>query len=211
MGRSAEFSRAGEQAREVLDAKHRAREVTLGACRRAIQSSARSIRAMHRGEIDNARTLVAEAREALVEADAALLGHADVRYAGFLRDATKEYVEACLTIAFVRGEPLPTVDDLGAEPSAYLNGMAEAASELRREVLDCLRANELAKAEELMAVMDDVYSLLVTVDYPDALTGGLRRSTDALRAVLERTRGDLTTTMVAARLQASIDRMSGGS
>ena len=122
-----------------------------------------------------------------------------------MHDAKKEFAEARITLAFVRGEPLPTAGELGVDVPAYLNGMAEAASELRRRLLDCLRSERLDRAEELLATMDEVYSLLVTIDYPDALTGGLRRTTDALRAVMERTRGDLTTAIVAARLRAAIE------
>ena len=122
------------------------------------------------------------------EAERALDGHPDVRYAGFLHDAKKEFAEANLTLAFVEGSPeLPTADELGVEVQAYLNGMAEAASELRRQALDCLRRGDNTEAERLLGVMDDVYGVLITIDYPDALTGGLRRTTDALRAVLERT------------------------
>ena len=124
----------------------------------------------------------------LAEADAALVGHPDVRYAGFIHDAKKEFAEANLTLAFVGGNPIPTADELGVEVQAYLNGMSEAASELRRQTLDCLRRDDNEEAERLLAVMDDVYGVLITIDFPDALTGGLRRSTDALRAVLERTR-----------------------
>jgi translin len=105
----------------------------------------------------------------------------------------------------VRDEPLPTPQDLGLDAAPYANGLAEAASELRRQLLDRLRAGDLARAEVLMGAMDEIYGLLVTVDFPDGVTGGLRRSTDALRAVLERTRGDLTTAMVAARLQHAIE------
>ncbi|MCZ7528074.1 MAG: haloacid dehalogenase [Acidimicrobiia bacterium] len=205
MDRSSEIAAAGRSARDVLEEKHRAREVTLAAGRKAIQASAAAIRAVHRGELDRARDLVGEARDRLAEADGAVADHPDVRYSGFLHDARKEYVEASLTLAFTAGEPVPAAGELGAEAPAYLNGMAEAASELRRDVLDCLRHDRLERAEELLGVMDDVYSVLVTVDYPDALTGGLRRATDALRAVLERTRGDLTTTMVAQRLRATIE------
>ena len=104
------------------------------------------------------------------------------------------------------GDPLPTADELGVDVQPYLNGMAEAASELRRQVLDCLRAGDSGAGRELLATMDDVYALLVTVDYPDAVTGGLRRTTDALRAVLERTRGDVTNAVVAARLQAAVQQ-----
>jgi translin len=128
-----------------------------------------------------------------------------VAYAGFLHDAEKEYAEAVLTSALVAGAPLPGHTDLGVEPQAWLNGLAEAASELRRHLLDRLREGDARMAEDLLAAMDDVYEQLVGIDYPDAVTGGLRRTADALRAVLERTRSDLTTTLLQFRLQAAIE------
>jgi len=202
--RADEIGDVGRSARGVLDEKHRARETTLGASRRTIQACAAAIRAVHRGEFDVAQERITEASALLGEADAEVAAHPDVRHGGYLHDAKKEFAEANLTLAFVRGDPLPTPEALRVETPAYLNGMAEAASELRRHLLDCLRAGRLQRAEGLLGVMDDVYGLLVTVDYPDALTGGLRRTTDALRAVLERSRGDLTTTIVADRLQTTI-------
>ena len=207
MDRSAQIAAAGVAAQSVLEEKHRAREITLTASRRAIRSCATAIRAVHRHEFDVARQLIAEAGASLAEAERALEGHHDVRYAGFLHDAKKEFAEANLTLAFVEGSPeLPTAEALGVEVRAYLNGMAEAASELRRQALDCLRRGDNSEAEALLGVMDDVYGVLITIDYPDALTGGLRRTTDALRAVLERTRGDVTTSLVAARLQAAVEK-----
>lgn len=205
MERAAEIAAIGTQCRQTLEDKHQAREVVLTASRRAIQSSAASIRATHRGEFDIAAELADAARAALREADAALASQPDLRGNGPIHDARKEVVEAWLTLALVRGDALPDPAELGVDASAYLNGMAEAASELRRQVLDCLRRGELDRGETLMAAMDDVYSVLATIDYPDVVTGGLRRTTDALRAVLERTRGDLTTAIVASRLQAAID------
>jgi translin len=203
--RAAEIATLGERARAAFDDKHRAREITIAASRRAIQACAASIRATHRGEYDAADTLAREARDHLREADEALVGHPDVRTTGPLYDAKKELAEAWLTLALVRDDPLPTADDLGIEIAAYCNGLAEAASELRRQLLDQLRRGDLARAERLVGAMDEIYSLLVTIDYPDGVTGGLRRTTDALRAVLERTRGDLTTSMVAARLQHALE------
>ena len=205
MDRAAEIAAVRAHAREVLDAKHAAREVTLGACRQIIQSCAAAIRAVQREEFAGAEELIAEAATHVARADAAVAGHPDVRHGGYLHDAKKEFAEAHLTLAFVRGDPLSSAATIGVEIPAYLNGMAEAASELRRHTLDCLRADRLARAEELLAVMDEVYALLVTVDYPDAVTGGLRRTTDALRAVIERTRGDLTNALVAQRLRAAIE------
>jgi translin len=209
MQRAAEIAALGAACRQTLDERHHAREVVLGASRRAIQSSAASIRATHRAEFENAAELATDARSQLAQADAALSSQPDLRGNGPIHDARKEVVEAWLTLALVRGDALPGPDELGVDASAYLNGMAEAASELRRQVLDCLRRGELERGESLMAAMDDVYSVLATIDYPDVVTGGLRRTTDALRAVLERTRGDLTTTIVASRLQASIDAATG--
>jgi translin len=132
-----------------------------------------------------------------------------VAYAGFLHDAEKEYAEAVLTAALVAGTPLPGHHDLAVEPPAWLNGLAEAASELRRHLLDRLREGQSSVAENLLVAMEDAYDLLVTVDYPDAVTGGLRRSADALRAVLERTRSDLTTTLLQFRLQTALERRAG--
>ena len=190
----------------MLESKHKAREVTLAACRKTIQACAASIRAVHREQYDTAEELSAQAAAHLSEAMAAVEEHPDIRHAGFVHDASKEYAEARMTLAFVRGDPLPGADELvGVEVQAYLNGMAEAASELRRYILDLLRRGRPERGEELLGYMDEVYSLLVTIDFPDAMTGGLRRTTDALRGVLERTRGDLTTTLLQSRLLEGIE------
>lgn len=211
MDRAEEIAKVGAAVQAVLDDKHQAREITLRASRSTIQCSAASIRATHRGEFERAEELADEAGAHVARADEAVAAHLDVRHGGYLHDAKKEYAEARITLAFVRGDALPMPADLGVEPPAYLNGMAEAASELRRHILDCLRADQLERAEMLLGTMDDVYGLLVTIDYPDALTGGLRRTTDALRAVIERTRGDLTNALVAARLRAAIASADGSS
>ncbi|HVJ96408.1 MAG TPA: haloacid dehalogenase [Acidimicrobiia bacterium] len=205
MDRSSEIAKLGDAARAAFEEKHQAREITIGASRQAIQRCAASIRATHRREYEQAETLAKEAREYVAQADEALAGHPDVRSSGPLHDAKKELAEAWLTLALVRDDPLPTAAELGIEIAPYCNGLAEAASELRRQTLDLLRAGKLDEAEKLMGSMDEIYSLLVTIDYPDGVTGGLRRTTDALRAVLERTRGDLTTAIVSARLQGAIE------
>jgi translin len=204
--RRAEIGAIGDRARDAFEQKHRARELTIGASRQAIQACAASIRATHRGEFEAAEQLAQQARDHVAAADAALAGHPDVRSGGPLHDAKKELAEAWCTLALVREDPLPSPEELGIEVAPYCNGLAEAASELRRQLLDQLRSGRLERAEELMRAMDEIYSLLVTIDYPDGVTGGLRRTTDALRAVLERTRGDLTTAIVASRLQGAIER-----
>lgn len=134
-----------------------------------------------------------------------------VAYAGFLHDAEKEYAEAVLTRALISGGPLPGPADVGVGVPAWLNGLAEAASELRRHLLDRLRHDQTADAERLLGAMEEVYEAVVSVDYPDAVTGGLRRTADALRAVLERTRSDVTTTTMQLRLRTALERAAGGS
>ena len=203
VSRRAELHQLVSDASAPLVAANEAREIGLAACRRVIRLSGSAIRSVHRLDFDEAAKVIADAARTLREA---LAAHPAVAYAGFLTDAEKEFVEATLTLALVRGEALPSATELGVMSSSWLKGLAEAASELRRHLLDRLRAGDLARGEELLAVMDDAYDALVLVDFPDAITGGLRRTLDALRAVLERTRGDVTTTVLQTGLREAIER-----
>ena len=163
-------------------------------------------RAVHRDERERAEGLIAESRAALAEAGTACAGYPEVEHAGFLADARKEYVEACTTYALVAGEEVPGPNELGVGDAEYLNGLAETVGELRRRVLDRLRAGELDRAEALLAAMDDIYALLTTIDFPDGITGGLRRATDVARGITERTRGDVTTALLQERLRVELAR-----
>lgn len=187
-----------------IESIHTARERTIAATRVLVRQSANSIRAAHRGDFVTARHLLALAAEVVAEINDATAGAPEVRYAGYTQDALKEYAEAHLVFAFLAGEEPPTGEMIGVEPAAYLNGLAEAASELRRAILDGLRRGAIERSERLLTIMDDVYSSLLTVDYPEAITGGLRRSTDALRTVLERTRGDVTAAIRQEQLIAAM-------
>ena len=212
-GRTEELAALSGSLRVELDRAHQAREQGLTACRRTVRACGLAIRAVHRLDAAGAAQLTAEAAGHLREAQAVLRPHPRVAHAGFLHDAEKEYAEAELTAALVAGRALPSAEVLDVGIPAWLCGLAEAASELRRHLLDRIRGGELQRGEHLLGAMEEVYDLLVTVEYPDALTGGLRRSTDALRAVLERSRSDVTTTVMQARLQAALDqaRAPGGS
>ncbi|MDP9312014.1 MAG: haloacid dehalogenase [Chloroflexota bacterium] len=187
-----------------MDETNKAREAALSTSRSLVRQCANAIRATHRQEWEVAQALLGEADQTANELRSRLQQHAAILHAGYTQDALKEYAEARLTYAMVRGETLPTATAIDVLPAAYLNGLAEAASELRRYILDGLRKGDVATGERLLGAMDDVYSLLVTVDYPDAVTGGLRRTTDALRAVLERTRGDLTAALRQEQLMAAL-------
>lgn len=199
-----ELDQAVDAAIVQLDATNRARETALTTSRSLIRQCANTIRAIHRHEWQEADQLISGAAEIAARLLTLLEPYPALLHAGYTQDAFKEYAEACITRALVENASLPSAAELRVEPAAYLNGLAEAASELRRFLLDSLRRGETRDSERLLAAMDDVYSLLVTVDYPDAVTGGLRRTTDALRAVLERTRGDLTTTLRQEQLIAAL-------
>jgi translin len=203
--RGAELASLSQSVRRELDAANAAREVALAACRRTIRACGSSIRAVHLLRPEDALRLADEAGSALRVAQQALAPFPSLVGSGPLHDAAKEYAEARLTAALVSDQPLPSADALGVSAAAWLNGLAEAASELRRHLLDRLRQADLSHGEALLAAMDEAYGLLVTMDYPDAVSGGLRRTTDALRAVLERTRGDLTTTILQSRLQHALN------
>ena len=197
--------------RARFDTKTAAREKALPASRRSIRASANAIRAIHRHELDLARELIAESRAAIDEGLSAVTGEPDVWFAGFLQDAQKEYAEANLTYALVVGAPaigqmMPTPTSLGVEDAPFLNGMAEAIGEGRRHVLDLLRAGDVARGEAILREMEDMYEVLVTMDYPDAITLNLRRSTDVARSLIEKTRGDLSIAFVQRDVHDALDR-----
>jgi translin len=168
---------------------------------------ARAIRTIHREEWDKADRLMAEAREASRVLVAGARDHPSVYYAGYTQDSLKEYVEAHLTHALTRDRPLMTPEELGVEGNTWLNGLAEAATELRRRILDIIRLGHSQEAERLLDAMDEIYSVLVTFDFNDTITGGLRRRTDTVRAVLERTRGDVTTSLRQAELEQALESL----
>lgn len=188
---------------EELDRVNAAREAALPACRRVIRAAGSSIRAVHRGDDAEAARLAEESEASLRQAQASLVGFPHVAAAGFLHDAEKEYVEARTVAALIGGVPVPGPGDLAVGGPAWMRGVAEAASELRRYLLDRLREGDLARSQELLDTMDEVYDALVVVDYPDALTSGLRRTLDQLRAVLERSRGDVTNAVIVRGVRGS--------
>jgi translin len=194
-------------ARAELETRNAAREQALSQSRELIRTCANTIRAVHRRDYEQARNLLAAAR-ALSEGLAERLApFPDLFYTGYVQDAQKEYVEATSTLSLVSGSPMPSPESLGVAAAPFLNGLAETVGELRRFVLDKLRRGELDGSEALLQTMDDIYALLVTIDYPDALTGGLRRTTDAARGILERTRGDLTFALRQQALEQSLARV----
>jgi translin len=196
-----------EQIRLVLASKDAAREKALPLCREIIRHCSDTIRAVHRHEFDTAAALLDSARNLLNEAHQSVTAYPELQNAGFIRDAQKEFAEASLTLAMVTGRPLPEPGELGVEAAAYLNGLGEAVGELRRYLLDGVRQNDFSQSEQLLSAMDAIYNILVGMDFPDAITNGLRRTTDTVRSILERTRSDLTLIMKQQELKQKLDSL----
>ena len=202
-----DLDQTAEIIRQEFERKNAARDKAYQSSRELIRLCARAIRAVHREEWDTAEALIAEAGQATEELVAGVRDYPALYFAGYTQDAIKEFVEANLTYALVRNRPLPRPEDLGAEYNTWLNGLAEAATELRRRILDIIRHGHSDEAERLLDSMDQIYSLLVTFDFTDSITGGLRRRTDTVRAVLERTRGDITTSLRQAELEEALEAL----
>jgi len=198
-----------EEALEALASRHKTREMALELSRRLIRHSANTIRAVHRGEFEKAKEMLDEGRVVVEQFNADLADERGIYEAGYVQDALKEYVEASITYALLADQPLPSPDELQIDYPAYLKGLAEAMGEMRRAILDLMRRGDLEKGEALLKIMDEVYGILVTVDYPDAITRGLRRTTDMVRGVLERTRGDLTMAVRQQRLETTLKEFEG--
>ncbi len=204
-----DFEALYQKYHKLYEERNAAREQALALCRQTTRQAANAIRAIHRLEFDEAARLVEEAKRSAQMAGAGLKEHPDVFYAGFIHDAQKEYVEASVTLGLITRSVMPNQEELAVEDAAYLNGLGEAVGELRRHILDRLRHNQLDECERLLGYMDEIYNLLVTIDYPEAMTHGLRRTTDAARGVLERTRADFTTAVLQSQLDERLRQVAG--
>jgi translin len=193
-----------ERIHKSFEARSKARDQALSQARTLTRHCAHAIRAVHRDDYELARENLSKARRIADSLYNDLSNYPDLYFAGYTQSALKEFAEASIVYALVRGENLPTPEELGLENNTYLNGLAETAGELRRRCLDILRHGYSEEAECLLGHMDDIYAVLITMDYPDAITGGLRRQTDIVRGVTERTRGDLTLSQRQEHLEKSL-------
>lgn len=196
-----------EQIRKTFDARTSARDQALAQARQLTRACSLAIRAVHRDDVETMDAQLQEARQLSDTLRNSLASHPDLYYAGYTQDALKEFVEANVTCALIQNQPLQTPEELIVEPATYLNGLAEVVGELRRRTLDILRHGYSEEAERLLGYMDEIYSILVTMDYPDAITNGLRRQTDLARGIIEKTRGDITFSLRGGHLEQAIGKL----
>jgi translin len=198
-----------EKIRHDFTTKNAARDRALIASRELVRYCSLSIRAVHRAEFTEADGLLAQAQALVSELVTSLQVVPDIFYAGYVQDSLKEFAEARVFYALVAGQPLPDPDELDVQYASYLNALGEAVGELRRYILDGLRQGKTARCEEILQAMDDVYSVMVTMDFPDAITGNLRRTTDVTRGIMEKTRGDLTFALRQDNLEKALAAFEG--
>ncbi|HSL46910.1 MAG TPA: haloacid dehalogenase [Anaerolineales bacterium] len=197
-----------ERIRQNFDVRTSKRDEALKQARQLTRACSLAIRAVHRDDMEAMEASLAEAQKLADDLRADLQGHPELFYAGYTQDSLKEFVEANVTCALIQNQPLLTPEDLGVEDATYLNGLAEVVGELRRRTLDILRSGYSEEAERLLGHMDEIYSVLVTMDYPDAITNGLRRQTDLARGIIEKTRGDVTLSLRVHHLAGAISSLS---
>jgi translin len=202
------LEKIADEIRQTFDAQTGTRDKTLGQARALTRACALAIRAVHRMDIEVMQAHLDEARQLADSLHENLAEYPYFYYAGYTQDSLKEFAEASITCALLRHQPLPTPEELNLPANTYLNGLAESVGEMRRRCLDTLRQDNSAEAERLLGLMDDIYAVLVTMDYPDAITNGLRRQTDVIRAIIERTRGDVTFSLRGEKLQRSLSFLS---
>jgi len=203
-----ELEAIAAELRPKFAAEDEAREKALRSCRQVIRHSADAIRAVHRQEQDKAKGLLDSAYELVLELNHDLAKHGRLLHSGFVHDAQKEFAEGSITLALIAGEDLPKPETLGVSNAAYLDGLGESVGELRRHILDSLRRGDFSRCEELLNIMDEIYGILITMDFPELLAHGLRRTTDAIRGIIERTRGDLTVALRQKKLETKLNDLS---
>ena len=197
-----------ERIRQNFDVRTSKRDEALKQARQLTRACSLAIRAVHRDDKEAMEANLAEAQTLADILRGELRVHPELFFAGYTQDSLKEFVEAKVTCALIQNQALQTPQDLGAEDATYLNGLAEVVGELRRRTLDILRSGYSEEAERLLGIMDEIYSVLVTMDYPDAITNGLRRQTDLARGIIEKTRGDVTASLRGQQLTEAIRGLS---
>ena len=197
-----------ERIRQNFDLRTSKRDEALKQARQLTRACSLAIRAVHRDDKEAMEANLAEAQTLADTLRDELKDYPGLFYAGYTQDSLKEFVEANVTCALIQNQPLQTPEELRVEDATYLNGLAEVVGELRRRTLDILRSGYSEEAERLLGHMDEIYSVLVTIDYPDAITNGLRRQTDLARGIIEKTRGDLTFSLRSRQLSEAIQGLS---
>ena len=184
-----------------FDSIYNIREDSLKISRKSIQYASKSIRSVHRQELNEAEEYLIECQKCLSELMILTYDYPMIKYNGFVVDAEKEMVEASLVLTFEKDSILLFPSELNVSAVGYVGGLGDAIGEWRRRSLDLLRQLQIDEASKYLSIMELGLDILCELDYPDGMTGGLRRISDNARSIIERTRSDITNASVQAQLR----------
>jgi len=199
------LGRAQEEIREAYEQKNE----LMRAVRRTTKLAKRAIFSIHKGELDEARKLLDEAKKELAEMRAFLNARPGVASINVLGPAFQEYSEAEVLLAIVSGSDIPGPDELGVPPSDFLLGLADVVGELRRRALDALKSGRFREAEACLELMEEIYMELISLDEAQAILSELRRKCDIARRLIEATRGDISVEARRLSLEKALGRLEG--
>jgi len=183
------------------------REEVLQKTRLIVRKAAETIKAVHREEWDNAEKNIAEMRTALKSVGEQVKQHETLAKRNYVEISEQEFAEAAILYSLLHESQIKTPSDLQIPDLSWLLGLADVAGELRRHCLDAIRNGNMAVAEHMLELMEEIYQNLFSLDYPKGLLGGLREKTDAVRKMLQATRGELAIATHMARLNENLEKV----
>ncbi|MCM8759485.1 MAG: haloacid dehalogenase [Candidatus Omnitrophica bacterium] len=199
-----ELERLEKEFRDFFENIDIAREQSLKLSREVTRLSSRAIKKLHQQNYDEAQKLLEQATTLLISARQAVIKFPEVQYAGFLHNAEKELIEGLIFFKILKDNSIFIPDFDAFDRISFLHGLCEAMGELRRNILDRIRKDQVEDLENMLSLMDDVYYFVSCFDYPDVITRNLRRVLDVLRSTVEKTRADITLTLQQKSLEKKL-------
>ena len=197
-----------ENLSSIFDKLNDIREQSLTTSREIVRECSKSIRNIHRNDEVSAKEHIENARKKLENLKSITSDVSEISYAGYVLDAEREFVEAVMFYTFEVSGYIEPFNNFNVHPSSYIQGIGDTIGEWRRKALDHLRNLDIKKAETYLAIMEEGMGTLNELDYPDALTGGLRRYADNARSIIERTRSDITNAFINESLRKDISNIN---
>ena len=193
-----------KQASDILLNREKARDEAYSRARRARTLSKQAILLLHSGDKKKAEENLDESRKLLVEIKEYVSVHPEIGQYEAVTAARQEFSEASILYGLNTKAGYPSPVELGVSSTDYILGLADVPGELRRQTLDLLRVGDIESAERNLAIMEEIYLNLTTVEEVSLFLKGLRRKLDVSRNVNERTRAELTIEASRERLRRKL-------
>mgnify|MGYP000459832091 FL=1 len=193
-----------EKVRELDEARNEAESLS----RKIIRETKKSIISTHQESFESSEASLREINRLLKSLREVVQKHPELISNNLVNTAFQETAEAYIYYNLVRWGKFIDPKSMDVSPSQYVLGLADCVGELRRRVLDLIRAGRLKEAEESLKTMEEIlYELNLNSDL-QVLVPGLRRKCDVARAIIESTRGDLALEVRRKSLEDGIKRLA---